>query len=54
VPVFAVLLGALLLKETLGWSLLVGAALVVLGVYLAHTAAPATPERPSEDSPGLT
>jgi drug/metabolite transporter (DMT)-like permease len=36
VPLVAVVLGALFLGETVGLSLLVGAALVVSGIYLVN------------------
>ena len=41
VPLAAVVIGAMLLDETLGPPLLVGAALVVSGIYLANRAPPA-------------
>ena len=47
VPLVSLAIGAVLLGESLGVSLLVGAALVILGVYLAN-------RRPAEASPPAT
>lgn len=46
VPLAAVVIGAVLLDETLGLPLLVGAALVVSGIYLANRTPRATKEAP--------
>ena len=46
VPLMAVLIGAIFLDETLSPSLLVGAALVVVGIYLANGPQPAASSEP--------
>jgi drug/metabolite transporter (DMT)-like permease len=46
VPLAAVVIGAVVLDETLGLSLLAGAALIVSGIYLANRAPRATKEAP--------
>ena len=52
VPLVGVVVGAVLLDESLTLSLLVGAALVVLGVYLVNRRprSRGTTERPRQDS----
>ena len=50
VPVVSVLLGALFLEETLSPLLLVGAALVVSGIYLVNKQSTASDQPSGKDS----